>query len=288
MMIPPLNLYEAILARRSVRRYDSQHLDDPTLGRVTEIISRVKPLIAGNQFHVLLRDPPPGSDLAKDLGGYGRIVNPPHYLVPYVLGNEHPLVDAGYRVEQIAVHLASLGIGSCFIGALRREAEVRALYELPDTARVASFLVFGRPSAALGGRLTNRVLRLAAGADRKLMTTDVFFEGDFDHPTTPPDRIAPLLEAARRAPSAVNAQPWRFLWREGTLQVFVTTDNRRYGSQKQYGFHDVGAAMANITLAMEALDLSGQWQMHAEGEPSIARHPTGLQPVATLSLEDGD
>jgi nitroreductase len=288
MMMPPLDLYEAILARRSVRRYDSQQLDEPTLGQVTEIISGAKPLVAGNRFHVLLRNPPPGSDLARDLGGYGRIVNPPHYLVPYVLGSKHPLVDAGYRVEQIAVRLAALGIGSCFIGAMRREADVRALYELPDTARVASFLVFGRPSAALGGRVTNRILRLAAGADRKLVTADIFFEGDFDHPATPPDRIAPLLEAARRAPSAVNAQPWRFLWQEGTLQVFVTTDNRRYGSQQQYGFHDVGAAMANITLAMEALDLSGQWQMYTEAEPVIEGRPPSLQPVATLSLEVGD
>jgi hypothetical protein len=282
-----MNLYDAILARRSVRRYDSQRLDDSTLGRVAEITSSVTPLIAGNQFHVLLRDPPPGSDLAKDLGGYGRIVNPPHYLVPYVLGNEHPLVDGGYRIEQIAVRLAALGIGSCFIGALRREAEVRALYALPDTARVASFLVFGRPSVALGGRVTNRILRLAAGAERKLMTADVFFEGDFDRPATPPDHIAPLLAAARHAPSAVNAQPWRFLWQEGTLRVFVTTDNRRYGSQQQYGLHDVGAAMANITLAMEALDLSGQWQMHGGAEPGIARHPPSLQQVATLSLGDG-
>lgn len=286
--MPALDLYEAILARRSVRRYDSKQLDESMLGQVTEIISGAEPLSAGNQFHALLRNPPPGSNLARDLGGYGRIVNPPHYLVPYVLGNEHPLVDAGYRAEQIAVRLAALGIGSCFIGALSREADVRALHELPDTARIASFLVFGRPSAALGGRVTNRVLRLAAGAERKLRSADIFFEGDFDHPATPPDRIAPLLEAARRAPSAVNAQPWRFLWQEGTLRVFMTTDNRRYRSQKQYGFHDVGAAMANITLAMEALDLCGEWEMHAEAEPGIARHPPGLQPVATLSLEDGD
>jgi len=285
-MIPPPDLYEAILARRSVRRYDSQQLDEPALDKVTGIISSAKPLVAENQFHVLLRNPPPGTDLARDLGGYGRIVNPPHYLVPYVMGSEHPLVDAGYRAEQIAVRLAALGIGSCFIGALRREADVRTLYELPDTARVASFLVFGRPTAALGGRVTNRILRLAAGADRKLMPADVFFEGDFDHPATPPHRIAPLLEAARCAPSAVNAQPWRFLWQKGMLQVFITTHNWRYGSQQQYGLHDVGAAMANITLAMEALDVRGQWRMHRGADPSITPHPPSLQPVATLGLED--
>ncbi len=288
MMLPHLDLYEAILARRSVRRYDRQPLDEATLERVKGIISTPQPLISDNPFHALLYDVPAGADLAKDLGGYGRIVNPPHYVLPYVLGQEHQLEDAGYRAQQIAVRLASLGIGSCFIGAVRREAEIRALYDLPENARIGAFLVFGHPSVAVGGRVTNQLIRLASGASRKLLASDIFFEEDFDNPAPPPDHIAPLIEAARHAPSAVNAQPWRFLWHNGRLHIFVTRHNGRYGRglQEEYRFHDGGAAMANITLAMEALDLGGHWEMLKEAEPRIPKHPLGLQPMATLVLDE--
>jgi len=288
MNVATHDLYEAILARRSIRRYDSQPLDEHTLDRVREIISSVEPLIGANEFHVLLRSAPPGADLAQDLGGYGRIVNPPHYLVPYLLGDEHVLVDAGYRVEQISVRLAALGIGSCFIGALRREAEVRARYGLPDATRIGAFLAFGRPSSALGGRATNRLLRLTAGANRKLSSGRLFFDGSFDNPALPPERIAPLIEAARHAPSAVNAQPWRFLWLDERLFLFVTRSNRLYGTgpQAQYRFHDGGAAMANITLAMEALGLQGHWTPLEAATTHLPEPPANLQLLATLTLGD--
>jgi nitroreductase len=282
------NLYEAILARRSVRRYDDRPLEEDTLARVREIISSVKPLISGNEFHADLLNVMPGTDLVAALGGYGHLVNPPHYLVPYVLGRAHPLTDAGYRVEQISVRMAGLGIGSCFIGALSREADVRAFHHLPDDARIGAFLVFGRPSEALGGRAANRLLRLAAGASSKLSPRDIFFEGDFDHPAAPPQHIVPLIEAARHAPSAVNAQPWRFLWLDGRLHLFATRNNRRYGSglAEEYCFHDAGAAMANVALVMEVLGLKGEWTLLEDTEPHLPDHPHNLQPLATLILED--
>jgi nitroreductase len=281
-------LYEAILARRSVRRYDDRPLDEDTLARVEEIISSVRPLVPGNEFHADLLNVTPGTDLVSALGGYGRVVNPPHYLVPYVLGQEHPLTDAGYRVEQISVRMAELGIGSCFIGALSREAEVRAFHHLPDDARIGAFLVFGWPSEALGGRAANRLLRLAAGASRKLAPRDIFFEEDFDHPAAPPQHIVPLIEAARHAPSAVNAQPWRFLWLGGRLHLFATTTSRRYGPGlgKEYRFHDAGAAMANVALVMEVLGLKGGWTLVDKAEFPLPDLPKNLQPLAILTLDD--
>jgi len=280
-------LYAAILARRSTRRYDQQPLDRSTLDQVGEIITSTQPLLAENQFTALLRDAPPGTDLVKHLGGYGRIVNPPHYLVPYVLGERHQLEEAGYRLEQIAVRLTALGIATCFIGALSREAAVRTLYGLPDAARLAAFLVLGRPSAGRTGRAANRILRLVGGAERKRPVQKIFFEGSFEAPGFPPEAIAPLIEAARQAPSAVNAQPWRFLWLDGRLFLFVTRRNLRYGYglQEQYRFHDAGAAMANVCLALEALGRSGHWTMASGTEPGFPECPPALEPLATLTLE---
>ena len=64
------DLYQAILARRSVRRYEKRPLDEATLAQVREIISGVKPLIPENQFEVLMRDEVVGEDLVTVLGGW--------------------------------------------------------------------------------------------------------------------------------------------------------------------------------------------------------------------------
>ena len=285
-MLPRGDLYEAILARRSVRRYEKRPLDEATLAQVREIVSGVKPLIPENQFEVLVRDEVVGEDLVTVLGGYGRFYTPPHSLAPYMLGEEHVLEDLGYRTEQIAVRLAALGIGSCYIGALKREDEVRVRFGLPKGARIAAFLVFGRPAVAVGGRTFNTLMRRGLGGHRRLPVERIFFQGAFDNPAVPPAEIFPLIKAARVAPSGVNAQPWRFLWCDGRLYLFVTRNNPKYtmaGSQ-EYRLHDGGICIANVTLAMEALGMEGQWVMCQGTEPDIPNHPADLHPLATLVM----
>jgi nitroreductase len=282
---PGEELHQAILQRRSVRRYDSDPLDPGTTALVEEVVSRVRPLVPANRFHVLRREVSEQEDLVTTLGAYGRIVSPPQYLVPAMVGESHPLVDLGYRVEQIAVRIAALGLGSCFVGSLGREPYVRERFELPEHARIAAFLIFGRPSVTLGGRTVNAAMRRASGATDKLPAERIFFDGDFDSPVPPPEPLATLIEAARSAPSAADAQPWRFLWSEGRLHLFVKRRNLRYGGgiRSEYRLHDAGACMANVSLALEALDRSGEWILHDPSAPySIPPHPSSLQPIATL------
>ena len=285
-MLPQGDLYQAVLARRSVRRYEKRPLDEATLAQVREIISGVKPLIPGNRFEVLVRDEVVGEDLVTVLGGYGRFYTPPHSLAPYMLGEQHVLEDLGYRTEQIVVRLAALGVGSCYIGALKRESEVRVHLGLPKGARIAASLVFGRPAAAVGGRTFNTLMRRGLGGHKRLSVKRIFFQETFDGPAAPPSDISPLIQAARSAPSGVNAQPWRFLWRNGRLHLFVTRNNPKYtmaGSQ-EYALHDGGICMANVTLAMEALGMAGRWVMYQGTEPDIPEHPADLHPLATLVM----
>jgi len=283
------HLYESILARRSVRRYDKRPLDETVLAQVQEIVSSVKPLIPGNHFEVLMQDVSPGQDLVTALGGYGRLVSPPHYLVPYATGKKHLLEDLGYRVQQIAVRLTALGIGSCYIGSLGREAAVQALFGLPKEARIGAFLAFGWPSEALGGRLFNTLVRAAAGATNKMPVERIFFQDTFETPAQPPAAFAPLIEAARNAPSAVNAQPWRFLWHGERLYLFVKRNNPKYGGgdRAEYRLYDGGICMANVALALEALEMEGEWRMLSRDSANLPDHPANLQPLATLVMASG-
>ena len=285
-MLEHPDLYQAILARRSVRRYDDAHPDEATLARVGDVISHVQPLICGNRYEVLLNPVTAASDLVVALGAYGRFVNPPCYLLPYLRGERFLLTDLGYRAEQIAVRLTTMGLGSCFIGCLGREDLVRASFGLPEDARIGALLIFGWPSKALVGRTVNAVMRAGAGAIRKLPAERIFFRGSFASPSWPPAQLAPLVEAARHAPSAVDAQPWRLLWQGDSLHLFVRRRNARYGAgaNQQYNLYDGGLCMANVALALESLGRKGRWLPYEGQEPDIPEHPADLLPLARLVL----
>lgn len=280
------NLYQAILSRRSVRRYDAQPLDEGTLAQVREIVDQVEPLVPENRFAAQPRRQQSGANWGALIGGYGHFLSPPHFLVPFVVGERHPLLDLGYRTEQIAVRLSAMGIGSCFVGALHREEVLRARFGLPAGARLAALLVFGRPTQALGGRAVNSLLRLATGATSKLAADRLFYRDTFAETVAPPPKLAPLIEAGRNAPSAVDAQPWRFLWRDGRLFLFVRVRNRRYGTGagQDYRFHDAGGCLANISLALAAVGRAALWQIYEGDEAEIPEHPSELQPLASLPL----
>jgi nitroreductase len=283
------DLYQAILARRSVRRYEARRLDAETLAQAQEIVSGVKPLVPGNRFEVLMRDVAPGEDMVQTMGGYGRLVSPPHYFVPYGVGETHVLTDLGYRVEQIVVRLTALGIATCYVGSVGREEAVRALFDLPDAARIGAFLSFGHPATGLRGRAVNTMVRRMAGATNKLPAERIFFHETFDQPATPPKDLAPLVEAARLAPSAGNAQPWRLLWHSGvlpstgTLYLFVQLKGRySTGGFGAYRFYDGGICMGNVALALEALGMAGHWELPAGAELDWPDHPADLEPLAKL------
>jgi nitroreductase len=277
------NLYQAILARRSVRRYEKRRLDEDALAQVRQIIAEVRPLVPNNSFEVLLRDVAPDEDLVQTMGGYGRILSPPHYLVPFGLGEEFLLTDLAYRVEQIAVRLAALGIGTCYVGSMQREGEVRARFELPGEARSGAFLSLGYAASGRRGRAFNAFMRRAAGATDKLPLESIFFHDTFDNPGAPPAELEPLVQAARHAPSAGNAQPWRLLWRAGELYLFVQWENRKYGG-KEYSLYDGGLCMSNVALALEALGMGGHWELLSGAEPDLPDHPADLQALARLAL----
>lgn len=289
-----MELYEAILARRSVRRYERRALDASAQAQVKEAVSAVRPLVDANQFYVLYHDVAPGEDLVQALGAYGRMVTPPHYLVPYLLSEPGrpsstlDLTDLGFRGQQIAVRLAQAGIGSCYVGCLSHEDAARSYFGLPEGARVGASLVYGYAGTRRSDRLIDTTVRGAIGATRKLPTEQLFYDGTFDRPSAPPEEWVRLIEAGRSAPSADNAQPWRFLWHAGMLYLYLKRKSWRYGmgGTQDYRWYDGGICMANVSLAMEALGLEGRWALAGVQREAVPACPEELELLAVLSLQE--
>jgi hypothetical protein len=282
-----MDLYQAILNRHSTRRFKDEPLDRDTLAMIDDIIHHAQPLAPENRFRVMRRDVVSGEDLIAAMGGYGRILTPPHYLVAYAMGETMPLVDLGYRMEQIAVQMVQLGINVCFIGSMGREDNVRVRFRLARGGRTGAFLIFGHAAESVAGRTINAVIRRTSGGASKLPVQEIFYEGSFDTPGTPPKHLTKVIEAGRHAPSANNAQPWRFLWQDGVLYLFLKTQNDRYGNKpvlQEYRHFDAGTCMANVMMAMESLDLLGRWSWLDAKGASLPDYPETLAPLAKLEL----
>ena len=132
----------------------------------------------------------------------------------------------------------------------------------------------------------------------------------FDDRTVAPAVLLSLFEAARWAPSGGNGQPWHFIvGRKGTpthdklvsvikegnlpwaaqapvLMLTVAKMTTSSGRPHRHAFHDVGLAVANLTLQATAHDL----YVHQMGgfEPEKARDgfaiPEGFEAVTAIAL----
>lgn len=124
--------------------------------------------------------------------------------------------------------------------------------------------------------------------------------------------VRKLIDAARRAPSAGNIQPWEFVVvrnidikrrlaaaalhqsfiEEAPVVIVVCADQRRsswgYGGRgaNLYCLQDTAAATENMLLAVCAMGLGACWvgAFHENEVRSILRVPDGVRPVAIVTV----
>ncbi len=279
-------LYQTLINRRSIRRFAPQRLSAADHESVASIIREIVPLMPQYDLDIHLRDIGDQFDLVSLLGAYGRLVSPPHVLLPVSPNMPLALVDQGYRMQQVVIRLYQREVGSCYLGTLRHLNTVHSYFNLPENTITGALLVFGYPAQSLTGKTFNKVFRTAMGSNRRLPLEVLFFTDTFDNPSQPPEQIKQIVEAGRFAPSAVNAQPWRFLLSDQTLFLYMTRENKKYSvSGKNYAFFDSGICMANISLAMQALNVQGHWQLIDDTEKDYPHHPQDLIPLARLIIK---
>jgi len=94
------------------------------------------------------------------------------------------------------------------------------------------------------------------------------------------DRIDAIVDAARRAPSGGNAQPWRFEADDDEVRFYLVPERTTAMDVRfRASYVGIGAALFNARATAAALNSLGQIRLFPEGYPS--RH------VATLRIEDG-
>ncbi|MCD5397554.1 nitroreductase family protein [candidate division NPL-UPA2 bacterium] len=152
-----MNVYEAILKRRTIRRFSQKPIPPEILDKLINA-ARLAPSAANLQpsEYIVVDEPGPVSQVFSTLHWAGYIVpegNPPPgerpvaYII--VLTNNKKaemsgVNDAAAAIENILLAALEEGIGSCWLGSIEREV-LQKLLDVPDHCLIDSVIALGYP-----------------------------------------------------------------------------------------------------------------------------------------------
>jgi len=140
-----MDVYEAILKRKSVRAYETAPVPKRTLKRILKA-GRVAPSASNRQpWHfIVVTD----SDKRKVIsrGRFAKFVTEsPVVIVGCGDAEASPkwyMVDVSIALENMVLAATAEGLGTCWIGGFI-EDEVKQLLEIPDSFRIVALLSIG-------------------------------------------------------------------------------------------------------------------------------------------------
>ena len=201
---------DVIRKRKSIRKYDPAPLDVADLDAVQEQIGKVKSLFPDIKYSIRI--------VSKTKGILN--VKAPHYLVFSSEETEGYLENIGFIGQQLDLYFSGSGIGSCWLGVAKPEDKAAS-----DGSHVIS-MSFGKPVGSLHRELSEfkrkPLASISEGADER-------------------------LEAARLAPSGINAQNWYFVAENEKIHCYRKKSNNLLGFiYNKLHCIDMGIALCHI------------------------------------------
>jgi len=143
-----MDTLDAIMQRRSVRKYSPSPIPEQDLKKILEA-GRQAPSAANRQpWHfIVVRDEAQKKRLAEACSGQTWMADAGAIIAglgkPQVSDKWHP-VDVAIAMQNMILAATALGYGTCWVGAFD-EAQVKAVLGLPDDLRVVALTPVGKP-----------------------------------------------------------------------------------------------------------------------------------------------
>lgn len=191
-----MTVFEAIDARHSVRAYQNKPIDQETRRQLNWFVEKCN---QESGLRIFIRyDDPDGFD--SRLAHYGRFRNVNNYIV--LAGKKTDDFDfvCGYYGEKIVLFAQQHGLNTCWAALTFNKKTVRKL--IPDGEALCMIIALGYGETQ--------------GISRKSKTPDEVAEGVTDQPW-----FAKGIDAALKAPTAVNQQKFLFSMKDGTPFVRI-------------------------------------------------------------------
>ncbi len=242
------DLKEIIEGRKSVRTYDGKQLSDEHRRLLEEYARGIT-----DPFDI------PVEFVFMDAAEHGLSSPVLSGEQLYVAGKveKKPYADVafGYAFEKLVLYAWSLGIGTVWIGGTMKREIFEKAANLAANEMMPCVSPLGYPADKRS--LKETMMRKGIGADNRISPDKLFFEEKWGNPYSPSDDMKDIMEMVRRAPSAVNKQPWRIIFRDGVYHFYEKKDkgyvNESTGDLQKI---DVGIAVCHFTMGLEDMKKS--------------------------------
>ncbi|HYE84310.1 MAG TPA: nitroreductase family protein [Clostridia bacterium] len=234
-----MELYDAIIYRKSTRKYSFESLSEEHLQAIRDFIASPERLYKnidmklhlvedGRKLHAFL----PGI-----IGGYGK-VKAPYYIIVTSEEKEGYLQNIGYTLQGVVLRLTAMNLATCWLGSCPEYNVLKKVIDIPEGHIPQLMLAFGHPAEGSTPFRRNP-------SDVKRKDLSKITSGAMDI------TWSRIVSAISLAPSAANTQPWRFVFGSGKIHVYSAGASnpilRRFlGSRSLI---DVGIALCHAMIA---------------------------------------
>ena len=269
-----MDLMQTMLRRRSVRTFDGRDLTPADQARVLMLCRESR-----NPFDL----PITWRLLEGQALGLSSpvIVGSDTWLTGKLARGPRAEEAFGFAFEDLLLRAeAELGLGTVWIaGTMNRGAFEKAM-ALEENEVMPCVSPLGYPAEKLSIR--ESLMRKGVKADQRLPFGSLFFRENFSTPLAQEGPLGEILEAVRRAPSAVNKQPWRCVL-QGRLVHFYEKPDKGYVDKTGWDLQrvDLGIALCHFLRAAEALGREAALRLEDPGLET----PEGIRYVATWALD---
>jgi nitroreductase len=149
-----MEVFKAIQTRRSIRHYLDQPVEKEKLGQVLEA-ARLAPSAKNRQewAFVVVQYKETRKKLSIAACGQSFVSEAPVVIAGCSTESEYVMtcgqygysIDLAIAIDHMTLMAASLGLGTCWIGAFH-EDQVKKILNIPDKIRVVELLTLGYPS----------------------------------------------------------------------------------------------------------------------------------------------
>lgn len=246
-MIEILKIKEAIVQRSSIRTFDGRSLSAEDEKKIKHYLSDLNNLIGPKGTRIQVHYLTPSADSFKAVGTYGVIKNAPAYLALTCEKSEEQMIDCGYVGELLVLFLASIGIGSCWLGGTFKRQQLSLNTPLNDTEFIPILIPIGYENTKKS--FTDKAIRRIAKSHSREPFETLFFENEFGNPIHHSD-YSEAFEMVRLAPSASNKQPWRIIETNDTIDFYLNRTPNYGGERLGYDIQmiDIGIALSHFML----------------------------------------
>lgn len=252
------SIEEAVKKRYSVRNYKDQEIELDKRKSIESFINSLEsPFGKKVNFHFLDNE---NIKNKEKLGTYGVIKGAKNYIGTTIKLEEMSLESLGYEFEALVLFLASLNIGTCWLGGtFNREAFSKAM-NIGENETFPIITPYGY--AAEKKHIKEIAMRKMIKADHRKEWSKLFFKDNFDSPITKEeaDYLEFPLEMVRLGPSASNKQPWRIIIKDNSCH-FYEDKEPGYSDRFPYDIQriDMGIAAAHFDFAVKEKGIDGSF-----------------------------